>query len=216
MIKALFPSQVVTVTATPAMWDGKLYPEEAAFIQKAVIKRRREFTAGRLCAKAALKALGITGFPVLSGDEREPLWPSGITGSISHCDDYCGVALARQSTLTSIGLDIETIAPLDDDLEAMICTPQEITRANQSPPPSGCNWQKFIFSAKESVYKSLFPVTRAYLDFHDLEIVFDIDKMQFSATLLTQLPTEYNMPDTLTGHFRYNESHIFTGIALSK
>ena len=93
-MRTLFPAGVVAVTATSKMLHGILYPEEAASIKRAVPKRWREFTAGRLCAREALRRLGIERHPILVGEHREPLWPSGVVGTLSHCDDCYGAAVA--------------------------------------------------------------------------------------------------------------------------
>jgi 4'-phosphopantetheinyl transferase EntD len=73
MIEKLFPCDVVSVVAKPEMWAEELYPDEAAFVSGAVAKRRRDFAAGRSCAR---KALRILGFEVMR-------CPSGRIGSHS-------------------------------------------------------------------------------------------------------------------------------------
>ena len=51
--------------------DAALFPEEEAYVARAVEKRRREFTTGRWCARAALQQLGIAPAPLLR-DEPPP------------------------------------------------------------------------------------------------------------------------------------------------
>ena len=58
-----------------------------ASIMKAVVKRRAEFFYGRLRAQAPLAALGFNGVTVGTGAMREPLWPEGVIGSITHSGD---------------------------------------------------------------------------------------------------------------------------------
>jgi 4'-phosphopantetheinyl transferase EntD len=67
MIEKLFPCDVVSVVAKPEMWAEELHPNEAALISGAVAKRRREFAAGRSCARKALRILGFEGNAVLVG-----------------------------------------------------------------------------------------------------------------------------------------------------
>ncbi|MEI8635195.1 hypothetical protein P4S72_30355 [Vibrio sp. PP-XX7] len=56
-------------------------------LHRAVLKRKCEFLAGRLCAKRAMAECGINAETTLGiGEHREPLWPEGVIGSISHCD----------------------------------------------------------------------------------------------------------------------------------
>ncbi|GDY78421.1 hypothetical protein SAV31267_079060 [Streptomyces avermitilis] len=69
MIEELLPAAVVAVEAhgDEAAVDGALYPEEQAVIARAVEKRRREFTAVRVCARRAMEKLGVPPQPVLPG-----------------------------------------------------------------------------------------------------------------------------------------------------
>ena len=212
----LFPKEVVTIAMTldDNILDQTLYPEELGHINKAVKKRKREFIAGRVCAKMALKQLGITQFPLLVGKSREPLWPSNVVGSLSHCDDYCGVAIALNTHLKGVGLDIEHNTPLEKDIIDTICTPSEQSWIRNNQPLQGSNWPKIMFSAKESVYKCLFPIFRIYIGFLDVEIRIKPETMQFSALLGKKRLPQYAAHPPLTGHIVYNSQHIFTGVAI--
>ncbi|MCO4206057.1 phosphopantetheinyl transferase, partial [Aeromonas taiwanensis] len=53
-------------------------------LQSAAPKRLGEFLAGRLAAREALRPFDLTEHPVAIGAAREPLWPAGLEGSISH------------------------------------------------------------------------------------------------------------------------------------
>src|SRR5258708_8108427 len=97
MIPKLLSDEVLTVEADEACWRGSLLSLEESLVAKAVPKRRREFTAGRNCARRALAQLGYPDFALLAGSHGQPLWPPGIAGSITHCDDYCAVAVAPVS-----------------------------------------------------------------------------------------------------------------------
>ncbi|MGW4024979.1 4'-phosphopantetheinyl transferase, partial [Streptomyces sp. NPDC005009] len=66
MIEELLPQTVVTVEAHGDEGvDAPLYPEEEALMKRAVLKRRREFTAVRSCARRAMDKLGVPARPVL-------------------------------------------------------------------------------------------------------------------------------------------------------
>ena len=107
MIEALFPDGVVTVESTDAFSEDALRPEERAGLGRAVEKRRREFAAGRACARRALARLEIADAVLPIGPDRLPAWPAGIVGSITHCAGYCGVAVARRGSILCLGLDAE-------------------------------------------------------------------------------------------------------------
>ncbi len=55
---------------------------------------------------------------------REPLWPAGVVGSISHSGELAGAVVARASDAWSVGLDIELLdPPLDAAVQRMVLGP---------------------------------------------------------------------------------------------
>ncbi len=212
MISSLFADPVVTITATDAMASGDLLPEEAACIRRAVSKRRREFTAGRLCARAALAQLGIHDFPLLVGEARVPVWPAGIVGSISHCKGYCGAAVARAGTVGGLGFDVERAEPIEPELLARICTPRE--RARLAPRAGAPDPGKLTFCAKESFYKCYFPLTREFLGFQDVEVEFDPDLRGFRAQLVRATAPSLRGVRELAGRLAWSDALVFAGVTL--
>jgi len=215
MIDTLFPREVVTVTATTEMVSGSLYPAEEACIARAVLKRRREFASGRLCARQALARVGVTDFPLLVGADRAPIWPPGIVGSISHSGGLCGVAVARQGDVISIGVDVEQREPLKHELVRLICTPAEIAQLDRLASVAGVDWAKMIFSAKESTYKCYHPIAKTFLEFHEVEIVLAPEDGRFSARLLATSTPSANGARLFHGKFAYDTTHIATGVTLT-
>lgn len=55
-------------------------------LTSAVAKRRSEFLAGRLCAAHGLLSIGAD--PEVGRADNLPVWPNGISGSISHTDGH--------------------------------------------------------------------------------------------------------------------------------
>ncbi|HEY7101617.1 MAG TPA: 4'-phosphopantetheinyl transferase, partial [Mycobacteriales bacterium] len=107
MIALIVPAGVEVADATGPLPGEALLPEEEVLVARAVGKRRAEFTTVRTCARIALGRLGLPPAPLLSGPKREPLWPDGVVGSITHCDGYRAVAVARADQLATIGIDAE-------------------------------------------------------------------------------------------------------------
>ncbi|MBL1068560.1 4'-phosphopantetheinyl transferase superfamily protein [Streptomyces sp. 7-21] len=154
-----------------------LFPEEERHVAKAVEKRRREFTTVRALARDALARLGGPRVPLLPGERGAPSWPDGFTGSMTHCLGYRGAAVARTDALASVGIDAEPDEPLPNEgLLEVISLPEERPALKELAARwPGVSWERLLFSAKESVYKAWFPLTRAWLDFEEAAVTLRPD-----------------------------------------
>ncbi|GHH28726.1 4'-phosphopantetheinyl transferase family protein [Streptomyces rubradiris] len=178
MIEELLPESVVAVEAhtDDPLWETPLYPAEEALVVRAVAKRRREFAAVRGCARRAMEKLGVPPQPVLSGERGAPLWPDGLVGSMTHCDGYCAAALVRAGDLASLGIDAEPHGPLPEGIGDAVFLPAEAARLGElALRRPTVHWDRLLFSAKESVYKAWFPLTRKWLDFSEADITLHPD-----------------------------------------
>jgi len=164
----LFPPGVVAAELHRPGDPQWLMPAEARFVKQAAPKRVHEFTAGRLCARRAMEEFGITGFPLSVGEDRQPLWPDGLIGSITHTAGYCAAAVAERSNIVTLGLDSETVGDVSRDIWTTICGASEAEWLCSLPAASQEAAITLIFSAKEAFYKCQFPLTHEWLDFHDL------------------------------------------------
>lgn len=102
-----------------------LFPEEIHSLDNVVDRRRIEFATGRYCAKKAISLLGVTPIAIVIGDGREPVWPSGIVGSITHCSGYCAAVVAKSSQVLSSGIDAEENLPLPEGVWELIASNQQ-------------------------------------------------------------------------------------------
>ncbi|MGW2711205.1 4'-phosphopantetheinyl transferase family protein [Streptomyces sp. NPDC001356] len=173
MIEELLPESVVAVEARAddPLWDSPLHPAEEALVVRAVAKRRREFAAVRGCARRAMEKLGVPPQPVLTGERGAPSWPDGLLGSMTHCDGYCAAALVRATDLASLGIDAEPHGPLPEGVGPSVFLPAETERLDRLAARwPAVHWDRLLFSAKESVYKAWFPLTRQWLDFSEADI----------------------------------------------
>src|SRR5947207_7559339 len=107
MISSLVPAYVSVAEAYEPDWSEAALAEELALVGEAGDKRRREFAAGRACARLALERLGRSNGPVLRGSNREPVWPDGVVGSITHTAGYCAAAVTEASCVLGLGIDAE-------------------------------------------------------------------------------------------------------------
>ncbi len=161
MIEELLPDTVAVVEEIGVDASGPvpaLHPEEAAYVDRAIAKRRREFALVRSCARRAMARLGVPPQPVPTGDRGAPVWPAGLLGSMTHCDGYGAAALVRDTDLAALGIDAEPAAALPEGVLAAITLPAERARLRRlAADRPGVPWDRLLFSAKESVYKAWFP-----------------------------------------------------------
>ncbi|MEJ2621340.1 MAG: 4'-phosphopantetheinyl transferase superfamily protein [Candidatus Thiodiazotropha sp.] len=207
----LFPSSAVVVKAEPAMWTTRLCNEEERLIETAVKKRQQEFRAGRNAAHQALDKLSAPWEPLMRDEKRQPLWPAGFLGSISHCRGECVAVCAKAGDLVSLGIDVEPLEPLPKGVDQYIHTPQDqaTMNADSSLP------EKLIFSAKESIYKCYFPLIGEHFGFQSVSLSIDPDKRRFDFTPSADNTTLF--PEDLKFHGRYmaTRSHLYTGCYLT-
>jgi 4'-phosphopantetheinyl transferase EntD len=197
-----------------------VYPEEAELVAKAVEKRRREFGTVRQCARTALARLGVAPGPILPGPKREPVWPDGIVGSMTHCDGYRAAVVARRGSVVAIGVDAEPNAPLPDGVGDSVLLPEERdTVAELAGRHPEVAWDRLVFSAKESVYKAWFPLTRRWLDFDECVVRPGGDggfTGTFTGTFLVPGPVVAGERMVrFAGRWRVRGGHVATGVLVT-
>jgi 4'-phosphopantetheinyl transferase EntD len=179
------------------------FPEEEAAIAGAGPRRRQEFLCGRVSAHVALAALGRDEGPVPVGDRRQPLWPDGVVGSISHAGGWAGAVVAAADDATALGFDIEVLEPpLDTDVDRLVRTPAELAQSAPGDHPLA----KVVFSVKETVFKALFPSTGVRLAFDDVEVRVDLPAGRWDARVRGS--------DELSGRLAIAHGYLFTGLCL--
>jgi 4'-phosphopantetheinyl transferase EntD len=139
--------------------------------------RRREFATGRRCAREALRGLGLAAAPIGVGAHREPCWPAGVTGSISHASGLAGAMVALRSDYRSVGLDIERCGAVGAELVHLVLTPRERDWVGGDTALA-----TRVFSLKEAFYKMQFPLTGRFLDFTDVETGPDLSSVRVLCT----------------------------------
>jgi 4'-phosphopantetheinyl transferase EntD len=216
-------SPPVVIRVAGADHDPIPWAEEAGLIERAVEKRRREFLAGRDCARAALAGLGLPPRPIPRGPQGEPLWPTGVVGSITHCAGYVACALAHAADLRSLGIDAEPDLPLPDGVLAEIALPEErALLADLALRAPGLHWDRLLFCVKEAIYKACFPLYKACfplterrLGFEDAVVTIDPATESFTARLLVPGPlVEGQELRRLEGRLLAADGLLFAAVAL--
>ncbi len=150
-----------------------LLPEELACTEGFAAARLREFAAGRACARLALSELGVGVAPLLVGSARQPLWPEGFAGSITHTGGYCAAAVCRIEAVLSLGIDAERLVELGRSEWRVLFCRAEIEWLDSLPPPQQIAMACALFSGKEAYFKCVYPLTQRWLEFTDIELRFD-------------------------------------------
>ena len=218
MLDGLFPEDVIVELAAPWMWAAELPRAEEALIANAVGKRRREFAAGRTCARHVLERLGFdAGLTIAKDASGAPVWPGGVVGSISHTDDFCVVCITSHvGEFAGIGVDVEKDTPLDPGLMDLICDEAEKEMCFSTRSMDPYRVAKVIFSAKESIYKCLYPVIRTTLEFHDVRVRLDLERRRFTGTVKDDGFCSGVIENACEGRVLYAGACIYTGCVLSR
>lgn len=212
MLSEILPPTVVVDAVEGDDPEAFLFPEELVAVARAIEHRKREHAIGRSCARRALARLGYPPLPILSGPKREPLWPAGVVGSITHCRGYSAAAVAKDSQLLAIGIDAELHAPLPEGVFERISLPEE--RERLATAPAGVHWDRLLFSAKEATYKAYYPLARAWLGFDQAAIAFDPDARTFEARLLVEPVRARSLSlQRFHGRFAIHGGWVLTAIA---
>ena len=218
VLDGLLPSSVAVEELWEHPADLGLFPGEAASVSRAVEKRQREFAAVRRCARAALTRLELPPAAILPGKRGEPVWPPGVVGSMTHCTGYAAAALAMSDDIAGLGVDAEPHGPLPDGVLDLTSLPGERARiARLTDQDPGTHWDRLMFSMKEAVYKTWFPLTRRWLDFTEAETDVDPERRTFCARLLIPGPIVDGVRcNQFAGRWTIADGIVVTAIALCR
>lgn len=176
------------------------FVEEELLLIRSMPSRKNEFRAGRRHAREVLSQLGVPPCAIGRGPLGLPLWPTGSTGSIAHTSDLC-IALACKVDLTrTLGADLEYADCLQPNELPLVISPQD------SVDPADAD---VCFSAKESVYKAYFNLSRVMLDFWDVRLTVRCANGEFVAEIHSSKPPIMRTR-TLVGRFARAGGYVLT------
>lgn len=188
MLRWVLPVEVACAEGFGEVAEPAGLPEERAAIAHAVAGRRRDYLGVRDCARRALADLGRDDRPAIpTGENREPLWPAGVVGSLTHTDGYRGAAVAPAHAVRSLGIDAEPHDVLPAGVFDMVTVPEERPLLRAVGP--GVHADRVLFCAKEAVYKAWYPLTGEWLGFEEAAVRLETTDLapvrgRFTARLL--------------------------------
>lgn len=199
-----------------AAFPGLSVPER---LRDAVRKRHVEYLAGRWCAREAMRARHPqhAHFVVGTRDDRAPVWPDGVVGSITHTQGFASAAVADGSVVRSVGVDSEVTFTVERArrLGGHFARPGELEAL------AGGAWDEAViatavFSAKESVYKCLHPFVQEFFGFQAAEVIEVAADGALRVRLVEALTGEFGEGYELRGRVAVTEGHVHTAVVIAR
>lgn len=166
-------------------------------IMRSVPRRQAEFFFGRMAARLALSDLGVpTEVEIGIGATREPLWPDGVIGSITHNVRYAAAAVLRAGLVQGLGIDVEAKIGMRER-DAVLTTALDMEEAAMLDALACAQWPHdllltAVFSAKESLFKGVFGVVGRYFDFSAARWTgWDRERRRLRLTLMEALSPQF-------------------------
>jgi 4'-phosphopantetheinyl transferase EntD len=189
--------------------------------ERAVPKRRAEFLAGRWAARQALAKLGVDATPSRNED-GSPRWPAQIIGSITHGAGRALCAVARVGRVRSLGIDAERLMTESTKRELLdrICSDEEQALLVSELSVPGHQAVSFAFSAKESLYKCLYPLMGHFMDFSAARVVGAMAHagQQLTGALTLELSVDWSAKlrrgQRLRAEFVASDAHVESAVLL--
>ena len=152
---------------------------------------------------------------IATGKHRNPIWPAGFIASITHTDNIAICAASYKHDHEYLGIDLEKRLNLKfvTEIKYSIINLQEenlLLKCELSFEDAFT----LTFSAKESLFKALYPRVGRYFDFSAVQVI-DIccSTNKFTIILLEDLTAELITDMRYTGNFIFDKSYVFTIIA---
>ena len=194
-----------------------IFPEEEIYLKTIGSKKRQaEFTLGRSCAHQALSKFNLESGAIARNPEtREPCWPETIYGSITHSGEFAAAAVGLAKDVSGIGIDLESLSRVVDfNISRHVCVDAEREWLETLSPENKNLGLRIIFSAKESIFKCMFPISKTYLYFKDAEITIDEDNSEFTFVLSKACSGITEVGFQHKGKFSISENMLLTSIYL--
>lgn len=191
-------------------FDGKAFAAarlaQPPHIGRSVRKRQAEYFYGRLAARSALLHAGLPEVDIDTGAQREPVWPPGVIGSITHNAHWAAAVVLPAGLRRGIGIDIESRATAQSQasIAAMALDAAELdVLAGQCSALDRPTALTLVFSAKESFYKAVHAVAGRYFGFEAIRLKrFDGAQRQLEFTVIESLGDVWQPGATATVHYQ--------------
>ncbi|MCU0118984.1 4'-phosphopantetheinyl transferase superfamily protein [Pseudomonas sp. B2M1-30] len=185
-------------------------------IQRSVAKRQAEFLAGRLCARAALQQLDGSFVVPAIGEDRAPIWPAHISGSITHSTGRAAAIVAHKQHWRGLGMDLENLLNPEraERLAGEILTPPEMQRMAAGSRDQLALLVTLTFSVKESLFKALYPIVQQRFYFEHAEVLEWNEQGEVRLRLLMDLSSEWRNGTELEAQFAVQDGQLLSLVSI--
>ena len=217
LLSSLFLPGVVAADLREPGDPALLLPAEARYLGRAIPKRAREFAAGRLCARRALAEFGIVDVAIEVADDRQPIWPDSMVGSITHTAGFCAAVVAERRMVGALGLDSEVVGDVNAEIWPRVGVPAETAWLRTLPASQQPDAMTLIFSAKEAFYKCQYPLARERLDFQDVRVEagWGTSQGHFWVHATRHLAMSQRTAMPMQGRYLFHQGFVSAGLALA-
>lgn len=148
---------------------ARLVASERDFASRLTPPRARAWGLGRACLREALASIGVDAPAMLGANDRgAPVVPNGVVASLSHKRElavaWAQRVASRPGVAWHLGVDLETLEPPRQPIEARVLTPLEISLLPEEPRARVIRL-KTVFAVKEAAYKAIDPFARRHIGF---------------------------------------------------
>jgi len=197
--------------------DSGIHPKEIEISQSIQVpKRRNEFLRARWLARRVLKYRD----PLLKKNSGEPAWPNEVIGSISHKDGEVTFCSVPTETHYGLGIDLEKISKVSQGIESKICNAEEsliIDRVEALAKMKRSEVVALIFSFKESIFKTHFPMGQTHFGFEDATITeIAYDRREITARMNVKTSSRTPVGHEVLGFynwFTHNDEKFVVSVA---
>jgi 4'-phosphopantetheinyl transferase EntD len=188
-------------------------------ILSSVVKRQAEYLAGRYCAQSALHHTMGENHTVTTGDKRQPIWPKGIVGAISHTHSSAVCIVSDSRNIKGLGVDQEFVltAKVITEISQQIVNNAEAKLLDSSNIAYDIAFT-IAFSAKESFFKAMFPLFGDYFDFKAVTLIHLLNENnsgEFILILNQYFNSDFQLGQQVRGFFSWQDNVVETSVLLS-
>lgn len=194
----------------------RCFIEPPASIQRSVAKRQTEFLAGRLCAREAMHQLDGRQHVPMIGEDRAPIWPDDLCGSITHSTGWAAAIVANKQHWRSLGMDAEQLMTSEraSRLAGEILIADELQRMAAGPEHQIALHVTLTFSLKEALFKALYPLVLKRFYFEDAELLDWAEQGTARLRLKIDLSEEWHSGVELEAQFSVEGGQLLSLVAI--